>query len=291
MIIRTNVFCITYYTHDKSLYMRFYDCNLNCIYCINRLSPYDTHLPREILTLLESRPIRPLNLENLKRLLSLVYDAFDVKTSVLGGGEPTIDRGLLRIIEFLKRRGTSIRLLTNGILLNVKSLKRVLNEDDVIIISVKALDRERYRRITGTDALDKVLKNIYDAYNAGLNIILEVVFARPLINIGDIIEIAKWISTCLDPNVMLIIDKYVPVPNVDLQRPNDMEVRSAYEGARAYLKNVIIRPSKGNKTIGGYVVYNGVRVAWCWRCIGDIHLIYPPLPLPHKLLYNTLNFE
>ncbi len=276
----TKIFNITFYERDKLLYVRFFGCNFNCKICINNLSIYDTHLPSYILNLLHKEELKFLKISEFEELIKELNKDFEINYAVLGGGEPSLDPNLPRIINFLKKYDIKVRMLTNGYLLNNNYLDKLCKSkfdiNDKIIISIKSIINDKHKLITGKD-VDVVLSNVKSMYNRKLSISIETVHIPQLNDFEDIEELAKWISQNLDSEIELIIDPYVPIPKLEFRSPSPEERFKAYTYAKKWLNNVTYRLLKvddrnGN---GGYIVQKGIRIGWRERILGNIHLIYP----------------
>lgn len=101
---------------------------------------------------------------------------------ISGQGEPCLAgrkelcdliKGLRSLLKIL-----SIKLVTNGILLDkmAKSLKD--SSLDGVTVSIHSLKPERYKRITGKNRLSWVLKGIKTAQKVGLKVKLNVIYSR-----------------------------------------------------------------------------------------------------------------
>jgi len=276
----TRIFNITYYEHGKSLYVRFYGCNFNCIFCINKKSIYDTHLPDYILKILEYREVEFLNLKDFEKLINEILNVFDINIVTLGGGEPTLDKNLPYVVKILKDYGLRIRLLTNAYLLNDYYVEKLLSygfsHDDHVVVSIKAIDPVKHKLITGIDN-SKILSNVKKMYNMKLNLIIETVYVPGLLTVNDIVNLAKWISKNLKSEITLIIDPYIPVPNLPFRKPKPEGLHNVVKSARKYLHNVMSRQLSTNIRFGGYVIHKGVKVGFNREILGNIHLIYPSI--------------
>jgi len=73
------------------------------------------------------------------------------------GGEPFLRKDIMNIIEFVKKRGFSLRLITNATLLNSSIIRKIveLNVDE-ICISLEG-DKNVHDKIRGKDTFDKVI--------------------------------------------------------------------------------------------------------------------------------------
>ncbi|MCR4589379.1 MAG: GTP 3',8-cyclase MoaA [Lachnospiraceae bacterium] len=138
-------------------------CNLRCRYCM----PEDIEMVpmKEILTFEEIAEVAEaasgLGLTKIK----------------ITGGEPLVRWGVSSLIRMLKdtegiRRVT---LTTNGLLLDEKLDELLEAGIDGINISLDTLDPDRYRDITGTDGLDKVLKGLDSVLEKGIPVKINAV--------------------------------------------------------------------------------------------------------------------
>jgi GTP 3',8-cyclase len=86
----------------------------------------------------------------------------------LTGGEPTLRTDILEVVAALRPLVQEISMTTNGLLL--EQLARPLHAAglDRVNISLPSLDRQTYRRLTGVDGVDRVLRGIRAAGEAGL---------------------------------------------------------------------------------------------------------------------------
>lgn len=133
-------------------------CNLRCRYCMP--SGAD-RVPEKQL----------LSYEEILRIAE-ACTALGIRKFRVTGGEPLLRPGCT---DFLKRLrslpGTEqVTLTTNGVLL--ENAAEQLSEAglDGVNVSLDTLDRERYRLLTGADALDAVKRGIHAALRAGLSV-------------------------------------------------------------------------------------------------------------------------
>jgi cyclic pyranopterin phosphate synthase len=131
-------------------------CNLRCQYCM----PEQDYvwLPRENLLTFEE--------------IGAIVDAFTplgVDRVRLTGGEPLLRRDLPVLIESLAARPpiADLALTTNGVLLRAQAAALRAAGLHRITVSLDTLDSERFRELTRTDDLAKVLDGIDAAAAAG----------------------------------------------------------------------------------------------------------------------------
>jgi len=158
-------------------------CNLRCAYC----QP-DGPLP-------SGGPRDELSPHEIERLAS-VFARLGVRKIRLSGGEPTLRKDLPEIVRRLARVPgiEDLSLSTHGMFL--APLARPLADAGLgrVNFSLDTLDRERFRRLTGHDALCRVLAGLDAAREAGLTPIkLNVVPLRGINEdeIGGLIELAR----------------------------------------------------------------------------------------------------
>ncbi|MCI2414537.1 MAG: GTP 3',8-cyclase MoaA [Candidatus Aramenus sp.] len=129
-------------------------CNFSCFFC---------HMEGEGLDKLQG-----LGLEDIL-LVAKVSREFGVRSVKLTGGEPTLRKDLLEVVGGIKGLGIGdVSMTTNGVLLG--SLAEKLKEAglDRVNVSLHAVSREKFRKITGVDAFDKVIYGIKRAVEVGL---------------------------------------------------------------------------------------------------------------------------
>jgi GTP 3',8-cyclase len=156
-------------------------CNLRCQYCM----PEQDYvwLPRENLLTFEE--------------IGGIVDAFTplgVDRVRLTGGEPLLRRDLSVLIESLAGRPAiaDLALTTNGVLLRAQAQALRAAGLHRITVSLDTLDRERFRGLTRTDDLAKVLDGIDAAASAGFaSLKLDTVVIRG-INDDELVPLLEY---------------------------------------------------------------------------------------------------
>ncbi len=155
-------------------------CNLRCVYCV----PSRDNIPR----LLHSQILR---YEEIIRIIRMGVKLGITKIRITGG-EPLVRKG---VYDFLKevnkiKEIEDLSLTTNGVLLrdNLEKLKdagiKRLN------FSLDTLDRQKYEKITGSDAFDQVWEGIIKAYEYGFSPIKINTVVMKGINDDELAQIA-----------------------------------------------------------------------------------------------------
>ena len=166
-------------------------CNLRCQYCMPE--PEYVWLPRESL----------LTFEEIGTLVD-TFTPMGVDRVRITGGEPLLRRDLPSLVaQLASRRAISdLALTTNGVLLaeHAEGLRRAgLHR---ITVSLDTLDRERFRSLTRTDDLDRVLSGIDAARAAGLPLKLDTVVMRG-VNDDELVRLVEF-ARAMDAEVRFI---------------------------------------------------------------------------------------
>lgn len=127
-------------------------CNLQCVFCHMEGQP------------VASEELTPAEIEAIVRAAA---DA-GIERVKLTGGEPTLRGDLVDIVRRLRPHLAEISMTTNG--LRLETLAKPLKEAglDRINVSLPSLDPEVYERLTGVNAVPRVLRGIRAAGEAGL---------------------------------------------------------------------------------------------------------------------------
>ncbi|MCD8035817.1 MAG: GTP 3',8-cyclase MoaA [Clostridiales bacterium] len=155
-------------------------CNLRCGYCMPngiKCIPME-----EILSFEEITDICRIAAEN------------GIKYIRLTGGEPLARIGAEKLVGMIKSvEGIEkVTMTTNGVLLAEKLPKLKASGLDGVNISLDTLDREKYKAITGSNCLDKVLESIDRSFEAGLKVkINAVVLKETAEECINLIQLAK----------------------------------------------------------------------------------------------------
>lgn len=143
-------------------------CNLRCRYC----------MPQEI-QLLDMKEL--LTYQEILQVAKAAT-ALGINKIKVTGGEPLVRKNCVQLIRELKTiEGIDeVTMTSNGVLLDryLEDLKEA--GLDGINISLDSLDREEYKKITGSDCLDQVLNNIDLALASGIKTKINAVLQKDL---------------------------------------------------------------------------------------------------------------
>lgn len=155
-------------------------CNLRCFYC----------MPEEGIQLIE----KP-NIMSLEEIISLAgtFRDLGVDTIRLTGGEPLVRKNFGFLVEELAKLGVTLKITTNGILLDKyldlfqKIGLRKIN------LSLDTLDKAKSVFITKRDYFDRILNNLETALEMDMEVKLNIVLIKGVNDneINDFIELTK----------------------------------------------------------------------------------------------------
>lgn len=130
-------------------------CDFRCVYC---MSEEMTFLPRD----------QVLTLEELA-LVARAFTELGVEKIRLTGGEPLVRRGITDLVDEIGQLDglRDFTMTTNGAGLgkHARALRR--GGLDRLNVSLDSLDPERFRRLTRTGSLQRVIDGIHAAQDAG----------------------------------------------------------------------------------------------------------------------------
>jgi len=156
-------------------------CNLRCFYC----------MPEEGIELIEKPNI--MSLEEIIALATKFRD-LGVDTIRLTGGEPLVRKNFGYLVEELAKLGVTLKITTNGIMLDKyldlfqKIGLRKIN------ISLDTLDKAKSVFITKRDYFDRIMKNIEKALEMDMQVKLNIVLIKGVNDneINDFITLTRY---------------------------------------------------------------------------------------------------
>ena len=157
------------------------ECSYNCIYCDK-----EGFIPQTSL----------LNVNEITKLCKLLATILNVTKIKFTGGEPLCRKEIVQIIKNVHdlHLYKDISMTTNGLLLAKKAKQLRIAGLNRVNVSLCSLKPQVYEKITGSNTLDKVLKGLDAAREAGLTPIkLNFVLLKGLNDneIDDMIEFSS----------------------------------------------------------------------------------------------------
>lgn len=105
-------------------------------------------------------PNDELDLETVKRTLTVLKKEFGLQSVVFSGGDPILYKDFSELIDFCKEIDLKYSLITTLITDNKKLLEKIAKTAYRVHVSVDSLDRERYHEIRGVLGADLAIDNI-----------------------------------------------------------------------------------------------------------------------------------
>ena len=129
-------------------------CDFRCVYCMSEDMEF---LPRQ----------QVLSLEEIARI-ARIFRELGVEKIRLTGGEPLVRKGIVKLVEDIGGLGLNdLAMTTNGSQLPHMAHDLKAAGMDRLNISLDSLDAEKFRTITRTGDLNKVIRGIDTAVEAG----------------------------------------------------------------------------------------------------------------------------
>jgi GTP 3',8-cyclase len=156
-------------------------CNFRCTFC----------MPAEGLTWLPKVEI--LTFEELTRLLGL-FVRLGVRSLKVTGGEPTVRADLPELIGMFREVGPDldVSMTTNGMLLDSLAAPLADAGLDRVTVSCHSLMPHRFAEMTRRDALEKMLRGLRAAEEAGLVPIKINCVVMDGTNDDEVVDFARW---------------------------------------------------------------------------------------------------
>lgn len=149
-------------------------CNFSCVYCVSE--DFGNNAVKSI----SKSPVdKHLTPDEFKRIIESIHRLTGLKSIRLTGGEPLLYEDLFPLISHIQKIGISdIRLTTNAYYLKEKASKLFDAGVKSINISVDAIDKDIFSKISRHPNTARVFQGIEAAVNAGMNVKLNAVIMR-----------------------------------------------------------------------------------------------------------------
>ena len=165
------------------------NCNFNCKYCNTN-----------------NNFVSELQDKEIKEILTAAYNIGIIKLHWTGG-EPLVKKELYKYIQYATELGyIEQSITTNGFLLEEQAEKIIKAGISRVNISLDTMDKEKFKKITGRDGLEKVLNGIYkilDISDCQIKINM-VVMKDNLEEVNDFINFAKNINNKYEKDRIII---------------------------------------------------------------------------------------
>jgi GTP 3',8-cyclase len=150
-------------------------CNLGCVYCVD-----EPDKPADIPALPAATPGLPaLTTARFAGTIRVLHEILDLQTIRLTGGEPTLYRELVPLVEAIRQIGIpAIKMTTNGSLLAQKITDLSKAGLTSLNISLDAVDAQVYNKISRRKNLHKILDGIDKAVALGISVKINCVVMK-----------------------------------------------------------------------------------------------------------------
>jgi GTP 3',8-cyclase len=146
-------------------------CNLACVYCVSG--------EEELLSANAPDAGRPLEVNELLRMIGRLHQQLKLTNVRLTGGEPLLYAGLAPLISGIRELGVgSVKLTTNGFLLERQAALLKKAGLEAINVSLDAVDEAVFFRMTRRRSAGRVIGGIDAAIAAGLDVKLNAVIMK-----------------------------------------------------------------------------------------------------------------
>jgi len=166
-------------------------CNLGCVYCIDEShenQPLQATKPLPTV----STSQKPLSVPAFIEAIGVLHQILNLEAVRLTGGEPTLYRDLLPLMQGIGQQGISaIKMTTNGYLLAPKIEPYAKAGLTSLNISLDAIEPEPFFRISRRRNLRKILDGIERAIQLGLDVKINCVVMRGL-NEDQIVPLLRF---------------------------------------------------------------------------------------------------
>ena len=168
------------------------------------------------------------------RLIGIFVEYLGINKIRLTGGEPLIRKHIERFIismnEIKKSHSITLGITTNGILLKDKVDFLRDNGFENVNISLDTLDNDRFKKITGSGALENVLESIESALVKGLKVKLNTV----VMNGVNTDEIKSFISFAIKNKINIRFIEYMPFSGNGWNEERFIPIRDIIEIVKSY---------------------------------------------------------
>jgi cyclic pyranopterin phosphate synthase len=149
-------------------------CNLGCVYCVD-----ESDKPADIPVLTAPHPQPALTTAQFADTIRLLHEVLDLDTIRLTGGEPTLYRELVPLVEAIRQIGIpAIKMTSNGSLLAQKITDLAKAGLTSLNISLDAVDPIVYNKISRRKNLHRILDGIDKAVTLGISVKINCVVMK-----------------------------------------------------------------------------------------------------------------
>jgi GTP 3',8-cyclase len=164
-------------------------CNLGCVYCVSAVEEEQQDLPY---VSGQEKGNPSLRYDELLPLVKRIHQLSPLGVIRLTGGEPTLYRDLVPLIQGLKQLGIpAIKMTTNGY--NLRPKLEALSQAGLseINISLDAIEPDAFFKVTRRRNLHRILEAIDQAMAFGIQVKINMVVMQGL-NVDQILPLLRY---------------------------------------------------------------------------------------------------
>lgn len=177
----------TEYTPERIDFLITKQCNLKCKHCFEEASPK-----------LQSNPIDLTLLYNIFAQM----DELDVKTLKITGGEPLVHPQISSILDKLSEVRFETILLTNGMLLNDRTINQIKEADIKLGISLDGISAQTHDFLRGKGTFELLMSKLHLLEKAKAD--LSLTFTANKINYSELEKLVQYAFTKLNVRCIFI---------------------------------------------------------------------------------------
>lgn len=126
-------------------------CNLRCVMCFQTDKTFSS----------EKSFMGRMNLDLFKKIIDQAHAGGTKAITLASRGDPTLNKDLDSMLQYMKGKFLEVKLNTNGILLTEELSRSILaNEVTDLVFSIDSYERDNYEKIRRKAKFDKVVNNI-----------------------------------------------------------------------------------------------------------------------------------
>jgi len=218
---------------------------------------------------------RKLDTDILKKRLAELGELGLKSIMYAGEGEPFIHRDMAKIAEYAKQSGIDVAFTTNGVLMDPKTIERIIPITEWIKVSCNAGTPESYSKIhrTKIEDFNRVIENLKYAVKLKQTINSKCTIGMQIVllpnNIKDVKRLAKIASDIgID---YLVVKPYMPhrdnAHNYDIEYGKLQELENELMEYNSKSFSVIYRANAMNKWDEGEKTYSNCLALPFWSYI------------------------
>ncbi len=173
-----------------------FECNNNCIFCLNK----------------DKRETKTFDVEVLKLKINSYCEKNRLEKLIISGGEPLIYKNLFEILDFAKNKGAQrFEIQTNGrMLAYIDMIRRLENYKPInFLLSLHFSQKNLYKKYMQIDGFDQVIRGIRNLTATNLGFTVNTVIMKQNLN-----DLENIINLLLENKVKRTQYRYIDGKNV-----------------------------------------------------------------------------